>query len=133
MGGRGTFAAGNPVPYQYEIDCSICIDGKWEGVKIIKGKDGSGVHDLPAESHSSNMYMKLHKDGTLSMLRIYDKEHYLTTEIAYHPEPGLTGNYDPVMHIHYYDRQFHRTEAAFLSMDVFKKYEKYLKGRKWYD
>ena len=31
MGGRGTFAAGNPVPYSYETV------GKIGGVKVIKG------------------------------------------------------------------------------------------------
>jgi len=133
MGGRGTFAAGNPVPYKYEVDFTMSPDGKWEGVKILKGVEGSGVHDLPAEAHSSNMYMKLHKDGTLSMLRIYDSDHYLTTEIAYHPEPSLTGNREPVLHIHYYDRQFNRTSPALLTKKEFEKYKKYLKGRKWYD
>jgi len=133
MGGRGTFAAGNPVPYKYEVDLKMSPDGKWEGVKILKGVDGSGVHDLPAEAHSSDMYMKLHKDGTLSMLRIYDSDHYLATEIAYHPEPGLTGNHEPVLHIHYYDRNFNRTPPALLTSEEFEKYKKFLKGRKWYD
>lgn len=36
-----------------------------------------------AESHSSNMYIKLHKDGTLNMLRIYDNNHCLSIEISY--------------------------------------------------
>ncbi|MDE7293022.1 MAG: hypothetical protein K2N72_01210 [Oscillospiraceae bacterium] len=127
MGGRGTFAAGNNVEYKYETV------GKIEGVKVLYGKEGSGLHDLPSEAHSSNMYIKLHKDGTLNMLRIYDNEHYLTTEIAYHPEPDLTGNRKPVLHIHYYDRNFKRTDAAYLSKSIFDKYEKYLIGRTWYD
>ena len=50
MGGRGTFAAGNPVDYLYEVDKSFSEDGKWEGVKILKGKDGSGKHGLPESS-----------------------------------------------------------------------------------
>ncbi len=123
MGGRGTFASGNNVEYTYETV------GKYEGVKILRGIEGTGLHDLPAEAHSSNMYMKLHKDGTMNMLRIYGKDHYLQAEIAYHPEPDLTGNRKPVLHIHYYDKDFNRTNAAYLDNDVYEKYKKYLKGR----
>lgn len=127
MGGRGTYASGNPAPYSYETV------GKIEGVKVLFGKAGTGLHDLPAESHSSNMYIKLHKDGTLNMLRIYGNDHYLQAEIGYHPEPDLTGNREPVLHIHYYDKDFSRTKAAYLDLETFNKYKKYLVGRKWYD
>ena len=127
MGGRGTFASGNPVPYTYET-----ID-KYEGVKILKGKEGSGLHDLPAEAHSSEMYLKLHADGTMNMLRIYGKDdHLLKMEIAYHPEPDLTGN-KPVLHIHYYDKDFTHGPAQYLDRQTFEKYKKYMKGRNWYD
>ena len=67
------------------------------------------------------------------MLRTYDNEHYLTMEIAFHPEPNLTGNRMPVLHVHYYDRNFKRTDAAYLDYNTFKKYEKYLVGRRWYN
>jgi hypothetical protein len=127
MGGRGTFAAGNNVAYTYETV------GKIEGVKVLFGKPGTGLHDLPAEAHSSNMYIKLHKDGTLNMLRIYDDEHYLSAEIAYHPEPDLTKNRESVLHIHYYDHNFNRTKAAYLTREIYEKYKKYLVGRNWYD
>ena len=79
------------------------------------------------------MYIKLHKDGTLNMLRIYGDDHYLQAEIAYHPEPDLTGNHSPVLHIHYYNHDFERTTAAYLDRATFEKYKKYLVGRKWYD
>lgn len=127
MGGRGTFASGNPAPYTYETV------GMVDDVKVLFGIPGTGLHDLPAESHSSNMYLKLHKDGTLNMLRIYANDHYLIAEIAYHPEPDLTGNREPILHIHYYDRHFNRTKAEYLDRATFDKYEKYLVGRKWYD
>jgi len=127
MGGRGTYAAGKNVPYTYETV------GFVEDAKVLFGKPGIGLHDLPAEAHSSNIYIKLHKDGTLNMLRTYDNEHYLTMEIAFHPEPNLTGNRMPVLHVHYYDRNFKRTDAAYLDYDTFKKYEKYLVGRRWYN
>ena len=127
MGGRGTFAIGNNVAYTYEKV------GEIEGVKVLFGKEGTGLHDLPAEAHSSNMYIKLYKDGTLNMLRIYGDDHYLQAEIAYHPEPDLTGNHSSVLHIHYYDHDFKRTDAAYLDRATFEKYQKYLIGRKWYD
>ena len=127
MGGRGTFASGNTVPYTYETV------GMVDDVKVLFGKPDTGLHDLPAESHSSSMYIKLHKDGTLNMIRIYDNDHYLIAEIAYHPEADLTGNRKPVLHIHYYDRNFNRTEAAYLDRETYEKYKKYLVGRVWYD
>jgi len=127
MGGRGTFAAGKNVAYTYETI------GTYEGVKILSGMPGTNLHNLPAESHSSNMYMKLHKDGTMNMLRIYGDDHRLQIEIGYHSEPKLTGHYEPVLHIHYYDKNFNRTEAAYLDKSTYEQYKKYMKGRKWYD
>ncbi|MCC8043356.1 MAG: hypothetical protein LIO69_07625 [Oscillospiraceae bacterium] len=124
MGRRGTYAVGNDVAYTYETV------GKIEDVKVLFGKPGTGLHDLPTESHSSNMYIKLNRDGTLNMLRIYGDDNYLKAEIGYHPEPELTGNHDFVLHIHYYDKEFNRTKAEYLDYDTFKKYEKYLVGRK---
>ena len=125
MGGRGTYAAGKNVGYSYKTV------GKIEDVKVLEGLGGK--HDLPAESHSSNMYLKLNRDGTLNMLRIYGDDHYLKAEIGYHPEPKLTGNHDFVLHIHYYDKDFSRTDPDYLDYNTFKKYEKYLIGRKWYN
>lgn len=125
MGGRGTYAVGNNVGYTYETV------GKIEDVKVLRGLGKK--HDLPAESHSSSAYIKLHPDSNLSMLRIYDSDHYLTMEIAYHPERKLTGTADSVLHVHYYDRNFNRTKADYLDRATFEKYKKYLKGMKWYD
>lgn len=53
MGGRGTFAVGNPVPYVYEVDTSFFAGGKFNGVKVLKGVEESGKHGLPESSHSS--------------------------------------------------------------------------------
>lgn len=106
MGGRGTFAAGNNVAYTYEVDTTFSADGKINGVKILKGVDGSGKHGLPEEAHSSNAYIKLKPDGTFHEMRIYDEDHYLVKEIAYHPEPQLNnGNRkENILHIHEYKR-----------------------------
>ena len=60
-------------------------------------------------------------------------DHYLQAEIAYHPEPDLTGNHSPVLHIHYYNHDFTRSDAEYLDRATFEKYRKYLIGREWYD
>lgn len=122
MGGRGTFAAGNHVPYSYKTIDTI------NGVKVLQGNDSS-VKGLPAESHSSNAYIQLHPDGKFKMYREYDSDHYLIREIAYHPEPRLTGHHRPVLHIHEYKRDnFADREARLLSKNEYKKYRKYFKG-----
>lgn len=96
MGGRGTFAVGNSVPYTYKTV------GKIEGVKVLQGLNGK--HGLPEEAHSSSAYIKLKPDGTFHEMRIYDANHYLVKEIAYHPEPNLNaGNRaENILHIHEY-------------------------------
>ncbi len=121
MGGRGTFASGKNVAYTYETV------GKIEGVKVLRGINGK--HSLPEEAHSSNAYIKLKPDGTFHEMRIYDKEHYLVAEIAYHPEPKLTGNFSPVLHIHEYQRDdFSERPSRLLTDEEYIKYKKYFKG-----
>lgn len=122
MGGRGTFARGNNVAYTYET-----VD-KIEGVKVLRGLNGK--HSLPEESHSSEAYIKLKPDGTFHEMRFYDKDHYLTLEIAYHPEPKLGSRTESVLHYHVYDRNFNRTSARKLSKAMEKRYKKYFKGVK---
>lgn len=123
MGGRGTFASGNNVPYTYKTVAQI------EGVKVLVGLNG--VKGLPVEAHSSSMYIQLHKDGTFHMLREYDKDHYLTREIAYHIEPKLSGNYKPALHIHEYPRDdLGNRTTRLLTEEEIKRYMRYLKGVK---
>lgn len=125
MGGRGTFAAGNPVSYTYETV------GYIDDVKILQGMNGK--HSLPEESHSSDAYIKLKPDGTFHEMRIYDKDHYLIKEIAYHPEPKINnGNKsENVLHIHEYKRDNFKDRAPrFMTDEEIKRYKKYLKGVK---
>lgn len=131
MGGRGTFAAGNNADYTYQTV------GYIEGIKVLQGLNGK--HGLPESSHSSNAYIKLKPDGTFHEMRIYDKNHILSMEIAYHPEKSLTGdNQTPVLHYHIYDKRFSknrtgafsRTSAKPLTEEMKKKYGKYFKGVK---
>ena len=124
MGGRGTFAAGNIVPYTYETI------GKIEGVKILQGIFGK--HSLPEEAHSSTAYIKLKPNGTFHEMRFYDKEHYLTMEIAYHPEPALNkGNRtENILHVHVYPQHdnFKLRTTRRISKAEYEKYKKYFKG-----
>lgn len=62
MGGRGTYAIGNNVKYQYET-----VD-KIDGIKVLKGKEGSGKHGLPEESHSSEAYISRNPNGKVRQL-----------------------------------------------------------------
>lgn len=119
MGGRGTFAAGKIVAYVYKT-----VD-KIEGIKVLEGTNGK--HGLPEEAHSSNAYIKLKPDGTFHEMRIYDKDHYLTFELAYHPEPKVDPSREPVLHYHLYDRNFGRTHAVKATKAMRKHFKKYLK------
>lgn len=120
MGGRGTFASGNPVAYTY-----ITV-GKIAGVKVLEGLNGK--HSLPEEAHSSLAYIKLKPDGTFHEMRIYDKDHYLQYEIAYHPEKHIDPSGRPVLHYHIYDRNFGRSKAIKMPKAMKKHFRKYLKG-----
>ena len=140
MGGRGTFAAGKSVDYTYEVDTSFSPDGKVEGVKILKGAKDSGKHGLPESSHSSDAYIKLKPDGTFHEMRLYNEQHVLYMEIAYHPEPKLTGNREmPVLHYHLYDDRFsknktgsfERTEPKHITDEIKTKYSKFFIGVKY--
>lgn len=125
MGGHGTFASGNAVSYSYQTVGTIA------GVKVLQGTNGK--HGLPEESHSSNAYIKLKPDGTFHEMRIYDKDHFLVKEIAYHPEPNLNGGNksENVLHIHEYKRDnFRDRTPRLMTSEEVKQYKKYLKGVK---
>lgn len=137
MGGRGTFAAGNPVPYVYEVDTSFFAGGKFNGVKVLKGSEGSGKHGLPESSHSSMAYLKMNPDGTFHTMRIYDKNHNLRLEIAYHFESKIDKHKPKVLHYHIYGKEFSqnktgRFERTTVRMHknsrLYKYYKKFLKG-----
>lgn len=122
MGGRGTFASGNNTNYTYKTVSKI------EGVKVLEGINGK--HSLPEESHSSNAYIKLKPDGTFHDMRVYDKDHYLVLEIAYHKEPKLDKSGNPIFHYHTYDRNFVRSEAVKMPKAMQRHFKKYFKGVK---
>ncbi len=118
MGGRHTYAFGNDVPFKWETI------GFFQGYKVLQGT--GGIHKLPEEAHSSEAYVQLFPDGNLQMIRFYDKDHFLTTEIAYHPEPKLTGHRNYVYHIHEYGRDFTTRSIRLFTQEDLEKYGKYL-------
>lgn len=131
MGGRGTYASKNNVSYTYEIDKSFDFapNGIFNGIKIIKGMPNSKKHDLPVEAHSSKAYIQFYPDGNFKMLRFYDKDHYLTTEIGYHPEKELDPSRKPILHMHTYRRDnFKDRKPRLLIEDEYDKYKKYFRG-----
>ncbi len=121
MGGRGTYASGKNVAPSYETI------GYLEGVPVLRGLGNK--HNLPEESHSSSAYILLYPDGNFHRMRVYDSDHYLTTEIEIHPEDKLDKSKKPVLHIHQYDRNFSRSDARLLSKQELNKYQKYLQKR----
>lgn len=118
MGGRRTYASGIQVPFRWKNV------GLFRGVKVLEGTDG--LHKLPEEAHSSGAYVQLFPDGNLQMIRFYDKDHFLTVEIGYHPEPDLTGHRRPVYHIHEYGRDFSSRSKRLFNEEDIGKYGKYL-------
>ena len=121
MGGRGTFAAGNNVPYTFKTVGFI------NDVKVLEGIGGK--HGLPEESHSSDAYIQLNPNDTFRELRLYDKEHYLYFELAYHREASIGPKGMKVLHYHLYDRNFNRSTFK-ASKAMRKHFSKYLKGVK---
>ena len=64
-------------------------------------------------------------------MRIYDKDHYLVKEIAYHPEPNLNnGNRtENILHVHEYSRDNFRDRPAHrITRTEYEEYKKYFRG-----
>ena len=114
MGGKGTFADGNNVPFTYETA------GQLHGIKILKGLNGK--HGLPEESHSSSSYISLYKDGNVKQIRVYDKGHNALIDIEYSVHQGKK-----TLHAHdYVDGE--RQKKRELSLDEVSKYGKFFGG-----
>lgn len=121
MGGRGTFAVGNNVKYQYKT-----VD-KIENIKVLQGI--GNIHDLPVEAHTSSAYIKLYPNGNFNTMRIYNKDHFLVREIAYHPERKLDRSGKPILHIHEYNPGvLNDRPCRLLNEKEYNYYKKYFKG-----
>jgi hypothetical protein len=76
------------------------------------------------------------QDIPLDNVRIYDKNHCLRVEIAYHNEPRLGKG--KILHYHIYDERFSKNATGEFSrsrairitrkMSIYKKYQKYFRG-----
>lgn len=122
MGGRGTFSIGKKVDLTYKTIGTI------EGVKVLEGI--GNIHKLPEESHTSNAYIRLNKNGDFYQYREYDKNHYLKFEIGYHKEPNISKSGKPVLHVHEYSPNMGNRTTRAISEKEYEKYKKYLKGVK---
>lgn len=120
MGGRGSYANGQPKTYK--------TVGKIHGVKVLEGITPGKDKGLPVESYTGKAYIQLHKDGTFKMYREYDNNHKLFLEIAYHREPKLSSSSKPILHVHEYNANLARSVARLLTEAEYKKYKKYFKG-----
>ena len=124
MGGRGTFASGNPVPYTYETV------GKIGSVKILSKIDRSKSGALPEESHTAQAYIQLDRKGSFRRIRFYNDNHLPVLELDYHNEKGLSKHGESVLHIHEYIKPGieNRLPARLATQSEIEKYRKYLKG-----
>jgi hypothetical protein len=114
MGGRGTFASGNTVPYTYNTV------GKIDGIKVLKGMQGK--HGLPEEAHSSNAYISLHPNGSVKQIRLYNSNLTAKTDIEYSMHQGKLS-----LHAHDYINGV-RQPPRNLTPTEYEKYIKYLGG-----
>ena len=118
MGGRGTYAVGNNVPFTYETV------GVIDDVKILEKNNKNESKNLPEESHSSKAYILLDDEGVFKKYREYDDKHKLKFEIEYGIHNGVRS-----LHFHRYkngERQPMEEIPTFLK----KKYIKYFRGLK---
>lgn len=128
MGGRGTYAIGNNVKYQYETV------GKINGVKVLQPIDDSRSIKLPEESHKSNSYIVLDKSGVFKQMRVYNEKHEAIYEVGYHQEKSLGSG--KVLHVHLYAKPGdinHKKADKFAigpGNEYFEKVKKYLSGVK---
>lgn len=121
MGGRGTFAAGKNVMYTYETV------GKIENVKVLQGLNGK--HNLPEESHSSTAYILTDRNGNFVRYREFNSDRTPKFDIDYHPEKKISGNYNPVFHIHRYKNGIRSPLGQILTEKEYAQYKKYFRGR----
>lgn len=124
MGGRGTYASGNNVPYTYKT-----VD-KIEGVKVLQPIKEGQSFSMPAEAHSSSNYIVLDKEGVFRQYMEYNENHLPIFEIGYHFEKGISKAGEPVFHIHEYSAPGieNRRRGRTMTAGELKKFKKYFKG-----
>lgn len=126
MGGKGTYAIGNNVPYTYKT-----VD-KIEGVKVLEPMNSKRSFNMPPEAHSSNSYILLDKGGVFHQYTEYNKDHLPVFEIGYHFEKGMSKQGEHVFHVHEYPIPGieNRQPARNITPQEYEKYKKFFKGVK---
>ena len=122
MGGRGTYASGNNVPFTYRTT------GKISGIKVVAKIDTSKSGDLPLESHTSDAYISLYPDGTFHQCRFYNKDHTANYDIDYHWK-NINGKREMVYHIHVWKKGEREKIGRVLTAAEIKKYNKIIGGK----
>lgn len=122
MGGRGSFASGNNVPYSYETVEKIC------GVKVLQKLDKRASGGLPEESHSSSAYILKYGNGGFKQIRFYNNNHTAEFDIDYHYEPNLGSRIEPIYHIHEYKNGVRDKVGRMLSESEYAKFKKFFGG-----
>ena len=121
MGGRGTFASGNNVSFRWET-----VD-VFNGIKVLDLIDKKLSKKLPEESHSSNAYLLLDKNGKFYQYREYNDKHNLVFEIGYHYEKKVS-KHGPVLHVHEYSNDFKSRTTRSITLNEYNKYKDLFKG-----
>ncbi len=114
MGGRGTYAAGNNVPFTYQTV------GKVNGIKVLQGIGGK--HGLPEEAHTSSAYISLHHDGRVKQLRLYNSNLTAKADIEYSVHQGKFS-----LHAHDYVGGVRQSARSLTSQEK-KEYMKFFGG-----
>ena len=121
MGGRGTYSKGIDVPFTFK-----CV-GYIEGVKVLQPINTKN-RKLPGDSHSSESYILLDRNGVFKQMRIYNADLTWKKDIDFGGEHDLTEHYQKVLHIHEFDENGKRTDARYPTTEERKKYDKYFVG-----
>jgi hypothetical protein len=90
----------------------------------------NGKHNLPEESHSSSAYILVNGIGNFKRYRCYNKDLTSAFDIDYHPEFKISGNYEPIYHIHFYKNGVRDKVGRKLTDEEFRKYKKFFGGLK---
>lgn len=123
MGGRGTFALGRNVAYQYETVGTI------EGVKVLEKKNKRDSTALPEEAHHSNAYILIGKDGEVRQYREFNENHTVKFDIDYQAEKNVFKSDKKILHMHYYENGV-RNKPRILTEEEIHKYKKYFNVNK---
>lgn len=126
MGGRGTYASGNNVPYTYKTIGTI------DGIKVLVALDPQRRSSLPQEAHSSRGYISLNpRTGDFEQYREYGDNKRVLFDIDYHK---TSPNGPLILHWHTWDENGIRSPELPPTPEIIQKFEDIMKGfKQWKD